>query len=301
MASEKSHQGLMQLIKMAHGFIENTDLEKHRHSQDQMGPLLAPSKDMLISDVDIDGMHGEWVCVNRAHMKKYVILYCHGGGYSTGSSLYARTLTTKLAASTSMDVLSFDYRLAPEHPYPAALEDALKAWNHLMQYGYGARDVLVAGDSAGGNLALALTLKLKEQARLLPKGLLLMSPWTDLAGSGKSYLSKRDADPVLNAGYLDAMKENYLGVQNTQETWADPFVSPLYGDFEDFPPTYIQVGDQEILRSDSVLLYKKMNKAGVNVKIDIYKGMWHVFQMSPLKTAYDAMEKNAEFIFSLCR
>ena len=301
MASEKSHQGLMQLIKMAHGFIENTDLEKHRHSQDQMGPLLAPSKDMLISDVDIDGMHGEWVCVNRAHMKKYVILYCHGGGYSTGSSLYARTLTTKLAASTSMDVLSFDYRLAPEHPYPAALEDALKAWNHLMQYGYGARDVLVAGDSAGGNLALALTLKLKEQARLLPKGLLLMSPWTDLAGSGKSYLSKRDADPVLNAGYLDAMKENYLGTQNTQETWADPFVSPLYGDFEDFPPTYIQVGDQEILRSDSVLLYKKMNKAGVNVKIDIYKGMWHVFQMSPLKTAYDAMEKNAEFIFSLCR
>lgn len=301
MASEKSHQGLMQLIKMAHGFIENTDLEKHRHSQDQMGPLLAPSKDMLISDVDIDGMHGEWVCVNRAHMKKYVILYCHGGGYSTGSSLYARTLTTKLAASTSMDVLSFDYRLAPEHPYPAALEDALKAWNHLMQYGYGARDVLVAGDSAGGNLALALTLKLKEQARLLPKGLLLMSPWTDLAGSGKSYLSKKDVDPVLNAGYLDAMKENYLGVQNTQETWADPFVSPLYGDFEDFPPTYIQVGDQEILRSDSVLLYKKMNKAGVNVKIDIYKGMWHVFQMSPLKTAYDAMEKNAEFIFSLCR
>ena len=301
MASEKSHQGLMQLIKMAHGFIENTDLEKHRHSQDQMGPLLAPSKDMLISDVDIDGMHGEWVCVNRAHMKKHVILYCHGGGYSTGSSLYDRTLTTKLAASTSMDVLSFDYRLAPEHPYPAALEDALKAWNHLMQYGYGARDVLVAGDSAGGNLALALTLKLKEQARLLPKGLLLMSPWTDLAGSGKSYLSKKDVDPVLNAGYLDAMKENYLGVQNTQETWADPFVSPLYGDFEDFPPTYIQVGDQEILRSDSVLLYKKMNKAGVNVKIDIYKGMWHVFQMSPLKTAYDAMEKNAEFIFSLCR
>ena len=94
MASEKSHQGLMQLIKMAHGFIENTDLEKHRHSQDQMGPLLAPSKDMLISDVDIDGMHGEWVCVNRVHMKKCVILYCHGGGYSTGSSLYARTLTS---------------------------------------------------------------------------------------------------------------------------------------------------------------------------------------------------------------
>lgn len=301
MASEKAHQGLMQLIKMAHGRIENADLEKHRHSQDQMGPLLATSKDMLITDIDIDGMHGEWVQVNRAHMKKNVILYCHGGGYSTGSSLYARTLTTKLAASTSMDVLAFDYRLAPEHAYPAALEDAEKAWNYLMQYGYGARDVFVAGDSAGGNLALALTLKLKQQERLLPKGLLLLSPWTDMTESGKSYETKKDVDPVLNSAYLGTMKEHFLGEQNTPETWKDPLVSPLFGDFENFPPTYIQVGDQEILRSDSVLLYKKMSKAGVNVKIDIYKGMWHVFQMSPFKTAYEAMEKNAEFIFSLCR
>ena len=101
-------------------------------------------------------------------MKKHVILYCHGGGYSTGSRIYARTLTTKLATSTSMDVFCFDYRLSPENPYPAALEDAMKAWDYLMLLGYGARDVIIAGDSAGGNLALSLVLKLKAKRKWIP-------------------------------------------------------------------------------------------------------------------------------------
>ena len=165
--SEKNNQNLMQLIRRAHGLVENPDLEKHRQSQDHIGELLGNSKEIQYRPVDIDGMDAEWVSVNRAHMKKYVILHCHGGGYSTGSSIYARTLTSKLAAGTSMDVLCFDYRLAPEHPYPAAAEDAMKAWNYLMLLGYGARDVIITGDSAGGNLALSLVLKLKEQERLL--------------------------------------------------------------------------------------------------------------------------------------
>lgn len=230
-------------------------------------------------------------------MKKYVIFYCHGGGYSTGSSLYARTLTGKLAMSTSMDVLSFDYRLAPEHPYPAALEDAMRVWNYLMLLGYGARDIIVAGDSAGGNLALTMALKIKEQQRLLPRGLVLMSPWTDLTSSGKSYEKKADIDPVLNADYLAEMIHNYADGQDLK----NPFVSPLFGDYEGFPPTYIQVGSNEILQDDSVLLYKRLLKANVSVKMDIFDGMWHVFQMSPFKTAYEAMDKNAEFIYDICR
>ena len=230
-------------------------------------------------------------------MKKYVILYCHGGGYSTGSSIYARTLTTKLAASTSMDVLSFDYRLAPEHPYPAALEDAMKAWDYLMLLGYGARDVIVAGDSAGGNMALSLVLKLKKQNRILPRGLVLMSPWTDLTSSGKSHLTRAEVDPVLNEEYLKSMIENYASGQALD----DPLISPLFGDFEGFPPTYIQVGDNEVLLADATMLHKKMIQANVSAKLDVFKGMWHVFQMSPLKTAYEAMEKNAEFIFDICR
>lgn len=164
---------------------------------------------MDICPVEVEGMHCEWVRTNRVHMKKYVILYCHGGGYSTGSCVYARTLTTKLAASTSMDVFCFDYRLAPEFPYPAAMEDAMKAWNYLMLLGYGSRDVIVMGDSAGGNMALSLVVKLKEQERLMPRGIVLLSPWTDLTASGKTHESRAELDPVLDEEYLKQMTENY--------------------------------------------------------------------------------------------
>lgn len=302
--TDRRNANLMNLIKRMHGVVENTDIEKHRQSQDHFGALLGASKDVLTQVLDIPAksadesvLHAEWNYVNRAHMKKYIILYCHGGGYSTGSSLYARTLTSKLAMSTSMDVLSFDYRLAPENPYPAATQDAMRVWNYLMLLGYGARDIIVAGDSAGGNLALSLTLKLKEEGRLLPRGLVLMSPWTDLTSSGKSHQTKADIDPVLNAGYLEDMIQNYAAGQNLE----DPYISPLFGEYEGFPPTYIQVGGNEILLDDSAMLYRKMLKANVSVKLDTFEGMWHVFQMSPFKTAYEAMDRNAEFIYDICR
>ena len=302
--TNKSNANLMHLIKRMHGVVENTDIEKHRQSQDHFGVLLGNNKDVLTEVLEIPAqskgeqpLHGEWNYLNRAHMKKYVILYCHGGGYSTGSSLYARTLTGKLAMSTSMDVLSFDYRLAPEHPYPAATQDAMSVWNYLMLLGYGARDIILAGDSAGGNLALSLTLQLKKEGRLLPRGLVLMSPWTDLTSSGKSHVSKAEIDPVLNAVYLADMIRNYASGQELN----NPLISPLFGDYDGFPPTYIQVGGNEILLDDSVMLYRKLLKANVSVKLDIFKGMWHVFQMSPFKTAYEAMDKNAEFIYDICR
>lgn len=300
--SEKRNQNLMQIVKKVHGLVENSDIEKQRQSQDHIGVLLGNNKEITYTDVEMGDIGGEWVCVNRAHMKKYVIMYCHGGGYSTGSALYARTLTSKLAASTSMDVLSFDYRLAPEHPYPAALEDAMKVWNYLMLLGYGARDIILAGDSAGGNLALALTLKLKEEGRLLPRGLVLLSPWTDLTSSGKSYQTKAAVDPVLDKEYLNKAILDYTqGSCETEDDLKNPYISPLFGDFTGFPPTYIQVGDNEILLSDSEALHKKMVKENVSVKLEHFKGMWHVFQMSPIKTAYEAMDKVAEFIYDICR
>lgn len=294
---EAVNQSAMSLIRKVHGMIDNPDIEKHRHSQDQVGALFGNAKDIQIREFQIKDREVEWVSVTRAHMKKYVILYCHGGGYSTGSRLYARTLTTKLAETTSMDVLAFDYRLAPEHPYPAACEDAMKAWDYLMLLGYGARDVIVAGDSAGGNLALSLVLKLKEEQRLLPRGLVLLSPWTDLTASGKTHTTRALVDPVLDADYLRKMTENYAAGREL----TDPLISPLFGDFEGFPPTYIQVGDNEMLLSDSTMLHKKLVAANVSAKIDVFKGMWHVFQMSPFKTAGEAMEKNAEFIYDICR
>ena len=248
--SSRQNQNMMNLIRKVHGLVERPDLTKHRQSQDRIGAILGTEKGIAYEETEVDGMSCEWVKVERAHLKRYVILYCHGGGYSTGSTVYARTLTTKLAESTGMDVFCFNYRLAPECKFPAAAEDAMKAWNYLMYLGYGARDVIVAGDSAGGNLALSLTLKLKDEGRMLPRGLALMSP---------------------------------------------------FGKLEGLPPVYIQVGDNELLLSDSTQLHKNLVKADVSARIDIYKGMWHVFQMSPLKNAYDAMNKIAEFIFDICR
>lgn len=294
---EKRNQNLMNVIKRVHNLMENNDLEKSRHSQENLGNILGRPKEVAIQKIDIIGMYAEWIAVERAHMKKHVILYCHGGGYMTGSSLYARILTTKLAMSTSMDVLAFDYRLAPENPFPAAIEDAIAAWDYLMLLGYGARDIIVAGDSAGGNLALCLVHELKRTNRIIPRGLVLMSPWTDLCSLGSSFTSKGSLDPVLTKEYINQAILAYA----PEADLTNPMISPLYGDFKDFPPTYIQVGKNEILLSDSVMLYEKMIKENVSAKLDVFKGMWHVFQMSSFKVAYEAMEKNAEFIFDICR
>ena len=248
-ANDNSSQGLMNLVKKVHGLIENTDIEKHRHSQDQVGALLGNSKDVEIEELTIGNMEAEILRVQRLHDSRHIILYCHGGGYSTGSCMYARTLTTKLASITSMDVLSFDYRLAPEHPYPAALEDVMEAWNYLMLMGYGAKDVFVAGDSAGGNLALALGLQLQKEGRRLPGGFFLMSPWTDLTSQGESHTTRAEVDPVLDKEYLEEMIHNYVP---EGEALDNPMISPLFGEFKDFPPTYIQVGNCEV-RSNGCL------------------------------------------------
>lgn len=290
-------QGLMTIIKKVHSLVEKQDLEKNRQAQNNFGTMYAKVKDVSIEEIKIADMEAEWIRVNRAHMKKYMILYCHGGGYMTGSKEYARTITSKLAESTSMDVLSFNYRLAPENPFPAAVDDVLKIWNYLMLLGYGARDIIVAGDSAGGNLALTLVIQLKQMERLLPRGLILMSPWTDLTSSGKSHIKKAEVDPILSESYLNQAISVY--VEDTAKK--NPLVSPLFTNFSGFPPTYIQVGENEILLDDSKRLYDKMAAVNVSVHLDVYPNMWHVFQMSPFKTAYDAMEKNAEFIFEICR
>lgn len=294
---DKKSQSRMNLIRRVHGLVENTDLEKHRQSQNYIGSILSNTREICYRETDIDGIYGEWVSPGRAHRKKYVILHCHGGGYSTGSSLYARTLTSKLAAAASMEVLCFDYRLAPENPYPAAAEDTMKVWNYLMLLGYAARDVILTGDSAGGNLALTLMLRLQQEGRMLPGGVVLMSPWTDLTSSGKSFQTRAEADPVLDRPYIERMVKAYAEGQDLR----DPMISPLFGNFQGFPPVYIQAGDNEILLSDSLRLHQALTEAGVSARMDVYPGMWHVFQMSPVKAARAAMDKCAEFIYEICR
>ena len=289
----KKNQRLINLIKHLHALMENDDLEKQRQSQEQLGARFGTAKDTLYDAVDIDGMEGEWVSMERAHLKKYVILHCHGGGYATGSSLYARNLTSKLADASNMDVLCFDYRLAPEHKYPAALEDALKTWDYLLLHGYGAENIIVTGDSAGGNLALAMTMTLMEEGRALPAGLVLFSPWTDMTASGESYRTKAEEDPILDMEFIDAIVKSYAVEQDLK----NPLLSPVFGNYKGFPPTLIQVGENEILLSDSLELAKVMEESQVEVEIEVFEGMWHVFQMTPLKNAKEAMNKAAEFMY----
>lgn len=292
---DKKNQNFLQLVKRVHGFVENTDLEKHRQSQDYFGNLLSLGKDVEYEEVLIDDMHGEWVRLKKPHQKDQVILYCHGGGYSTGSSVYGRTLTAKFAKNTFMDVLSFDYRLAPEYTYPAAIEDGIKAWDYLMYLGYGAKDIVIAGDSAGGNLAVVLVQHLIKERRKVPKALILLSPWTDLTCSGESFIKCADQDPVLSPEYIQKMIHAYAPDKDLK----DPKISPLFGEFKGFPATLIQVGDNEILYDDSTRLCKRMEEAKVRVKLETFPGMWHVFQMSPLKKAYDAFNHCAQFIFDI--
>ena len=253
---------LMRALKALHSAgapetMTEEELEHQRRSQEVLGRLTAPMAGMDYEEFSLGGMNAAWMRLKAPHGSRHAILYCHGGGYTSGNLGYARVLASKLAHVTGYDVLSFEYRLAPEHPYPAAVEDALRAWDHLMLLGYGARDVVLAGDSAGGNLALVLCHRLKAAGRRLPGALVLMSPWTDMTMSGASYAERAESG---------------------------------------FPPTLIQAGDHEILYSDAEMLCHALERAGVPCRFEVSEGMWHVFQMFPLRKAAAAMESVARFL-----
>ena len=308
---------LMKAIKSIHSVSASgesfylDDIKKQRASQDLLGGIAKPSMNVVTEEFSIREIPCEWVKPEYKHEKDRVILYCHGGGYTCGSLKYARVLASRVAEYTGMEVLSFEYRLAPEHPHPAAIEDALVIWNYLMQLGYGAREVILLGDSAGGNLALELALKIKSQNRLLPKGIILMSPWTDMTMTGESYETCKDIDPILSYEYIRTARYSYCGLNDeyndddkekdyTMEDqdfdFSDPKFSPLFADFEGFPPVLIQVGSNEVLKDDSYRLYEKLLKEGVFAALEEYEGAWHVFQMHPVKKSAKALESVSDFI-----
>ena len=309
---------LMKAVKSIHA-VSNSgdsilleDIKKQRSSQDLFASLNTNNINTDSDYINVKGIPAEWVKPNHKYDKRHIIMYCHGGGYTCGSLKYAKIIASKLAIHTGMAVMSFEYRLAPENPYPAALEDALTIWNYLMHIGYGSREVVLVGDSAGGNLALELALKLKSQNRMLPKGIVLMSPWTDMTMTGDSYKTCKDADPILTKEYIQTARFSFVGLNNkfneeikdfkiddSDFNYADPKYSPLFADFEDFPPFLIQVGSNEILKSDSYNLYDKLIRDSVTVTLEEYEDAWHVFQMMPFKKSIRAMESVSKFIDEL--
>ncbi|HIV20878.1 MAG TPA: alpha/beta hydrolase [Candidatus Scatomorpha stercorigallinarum] len=290
----------MRILKALHsatapGDMTSAELEKQRRSQELLGQLAAPMSGLSWEEFSLSGMKAAWMRLERPHRHARCVLYCHGGGYTSGNLGYSRVLASKLVRSTGLDTLSFEYRLAPEHPYPAALEDAFRAWDHLMYLGYGAKDVVLAGDSAGGNMALVLCLALRRAGRMLPGALLLMSPWTDMTSSGASYSERAEADPILTNEYIQAVREAYAPGAD----YSRPEFSPLFGDFSAFPPALIQVGTHEILYSDSERLAERMKAAGCYCRLEVWENMWHVFQMAPAKKSAAAMESMAHFLLEV--
>ena len=239
--------------------------------------------------------------------RERAVLLLHGGAYILKLSNIYRGMAVRYSRMAGdADVFSPDYRLAPEHVFPAALDDALDAWNWLLAQGYKPENILVVGDSAGGNLALALTLSLRDAGRPLPRALVCMSPWTDMTGSGESHIKNADIDPIFgnNPEYMPpkdgAMPKtlpfilSYVGKTDPK----NPYLSPVFASYTGFPPMLIQVGTDEILESDSEIVYRHAVDAGVDATLTRYYGLFHVFQIfgDALPESRHAWEEVRQFI-----
>lgn len=220
-----------------------------------------------------------------------VVLYFHGGGYIIGSSRTHRGITGHLAKASGAMVIVPDYRLAPENPYPAALDDAETVYRALLDEGHPPASLSLAGDSAGGGLAVALAMRLRDKGLPLPSSLMVMSPWTDLSNA---HLYSPECEPVLQRRWIDKAARLYCG----SEPVANPYVSPAYGDLSGLPPLLIQVGSQEILLNDAQRLADVANRDSVETRLEIYNSLWHVFQVhaGQLDRATEALETAGQFI-----
>lgn len=231
-------------------------------------------KGAKVREAGIDGLQAEWVEMPFAETGRTMLLL-HGGGYVSGSPRTHRLLAASLARATKSRVLMPEYRLAPEHPYPAALKDALIAFRWLTGAGgVHAGNVVVAGDSAGGGLAIAMLMALRSAGAWMPRAAVLMSPWTDLSVSSPSYVQMRRRDPSITREDLIECAECYSGERSIR----DPMLSPLFADLEGLPPILIHAGGEEIMLDDSRLFADRARAHGVDVTYKAWPGMWHAFQ-----------------------
>ena len=269
-------------------FVAGCSLEVTRKGQDKLGELMSAlhKREVLIRDHDFERFQGAWV-MPKDERRSGVVLYLHGGGYTCGSLDYAKGFAATLASECGVRVFCAAYRLAPENPYPAAVEDALTAFDYLLKKGYAPHQILLCGESAGGGLIYALSLKLKQLGRELPCGLIGISPWVDLTGSGASYETNRDNDPSLTQELLDFYAKCY-----TQDP-TDPLCSPVRGDLTGLPPSLLFAGGDEILLDDARTLHDRLKAAGCRSKLFIAPGRWHAYVLYCLQ---ENMEQDMEEI-----
>jgi acetyl esterase/lipase len=217
-------------------------------------------------------MYSEWISPDEAESNQ-AILYLHGGGYTMGSCNTHRWLTARIALASQAPALLINYRLAPENPFPAALEDAKAAYRWLLAQRIEASRIVIAGDSAGGGLALAAAFALRDEQEGLPAGIVCISPWADLSMSGESVSTCSKSDPLISLETSLLHAGRYVGGQNPKSA----LISPVFADLSGLPALLIQVGEHEILLSDSQRLSENARQAGVDVTLEIWEGMWHVW------------------------
>jgi epsilon-lactone hydrolase len=252
---------------------ERANIQAARFRINALGKLVPTASGVSVEPVVIAGLDAEWLVPESAPADR-LILYLHGGAYVLGGCDSHRHMVSHIARAAGVRALVPEYSLAPENPFPAAVEDVVEVYRALLAKGYEARDIVIAGDSAGGGLAVAGLLACRDAGLPMPAAAFLLSPWLDLSASGESMRTREGHDPWFRPGDVAVIACHYC----RSEQVSDPLVSPVFADVERLPPTFIQVGDDEILLSDATRLAENLETCGCEVKLDVYPGMWHVFQ-----------------------
>lgn len=274
-------------------FYKDPSIDVQRAKMEKYGQAVKLARDVLCEPIRVGNRPAEWISTPGVNQEQ-VILYLHGGAYYLNYGNPHRDLISRLGRKANMQCLSLDYRLAPEDPYPAALEDAVRAYQWLLSEGYHQKSISIAGDSCGGGLALATALKLRDQGSPLPAAMACISPWTDLTGSSDSMRNKDKDDFINSAEFMRTTARNYAGEYDLKT----PYISPLYADLSGLPSLFIQVGTKEVLLDDSTGIAERARSAGVDVKLEIWKGMFHVFHLGAafIPEARQAIANIAAFI-----
>ena len=267
---------------------------ERRKRLDDVGSVWPVADDVKITSVDINGLPGEWSIVPDSDPSR-VLMFFHGGGYCSGSIVSHRRLVTEAGRAAGVRTLAIGYRLAPEHPFPAAYDDVLTAWRFLRDRNIPAAHIAIGGDSAGAGLTLALIGRLGDAQEELPGCAWLISPWTDLTMSGPTLSSKEAVDPLIHKQYLIELAEAYLPAGMDRK---DPRVSPLYADLKGFPPVLIQVGSAETLLDDATRFAAVAGAADVRVTLEIWPQMIHAWPLwnARLEPGRSALASGGAFI-----
>lgn len=268
-------------------------LSAMRARMDRVGKVMSLAPRVANRQDKIDHVEVEWLLPRRCNESR-CLLYFHGGGYAIGSPLSHRAMVSWLAASLNVKVLTFHYRKAPEHPFPAALEDAITVYRWLLENGFRSQGIAFAGDSAGGGLVFSTLLNLKGLELEMPAAAVGISPWLDLTLSGSSLSSNKTKDHILSHGLLEQYAALYAGAEDR----AQPQLSPLFGDLSGLPPILLQVGSDEVLLDDSIRMMQQLHQARVSVTLEEWRDMQHVWHFTSrfLSEGRGALKGVANFI-----